>query len=622
MNSECNALVSLGQYLKSQHFSFTAITPLTHQRAMGHGGAAWAARLQDIFGWSRPFRPDAIFAPAIELLEQAGELERDGELLRSGVRFATLGQQLYVHSAYPTLASDAVFFGPDTYRFARAIRQFIPSVHGSVRLLDIGCGSGAGGLVAAELLGGARCEVVLSDINRRALRYARVNAEINGVKDVVFACSDLFEKLEGSFDVIISNPPYLVDPLERAYRHGGANGFDLSLRIVEESLDRLAPGGRLILYTGTPVIDGADQFCEVLTRSLTYRHVSFSYEEIDPDVFGEELESAAYQHADRIAAVCAVVDVARPNSALEADSRWLKHASDLNGPGFATFQRNLTEFNHARLNASFPSSEWRAELRREAQIISAEGEFLEALRAAVAPLASDIPTDPDAFIDWYESLKDRGPGQSDPLFPWLARQASYEQMRWFLLQEVAGEAGFEDLLAVTQVKISEQAKLEMARNYWDEMGRGAAKGMHGPMLTRLAEHFQLAPTAVSTVPESLALGNCMIGMAANRRYAFHSIGALGVIEMTAPGRAKQVDIGLRRLGVPAKKRHYFALHSVLDVKHSEAWNREVLRPLVEEDSRRAQAIGEGALMRLWHGARCFERYRKEFNFDAETSVAA
>ena len=79
---------------------------------------------------------------------------------------------------------------------------------------------------------------------------------------------------------------------------------------------------------------------------------------------------------------------------------------------------------------------------------------------------------------------------------------------------------------------------------------------------------------------------------------------------------------LRRLGVPAKKRHYFALHAVLDVRHSEAWNREVLRPLVSEDPRRARAIAEGAVLRLWHGARCFERYRREFNLASECSAAA
>ena len=133
------------------------------------------------------------------------------------------------------------------------------------------------------------------------------------------------------------------------------------------------------------------------------------------------------------------------------------------------------------------------------------------------------------------------------------------------------------------------------------------------MLERLAELLRRSsPTPETVVPESLALGNTMIALARHRRYAFHSVGALGVIEMTAPTRAGYVDQGLRRLGVPAKKRHYFAVHAVLDVKHSEAWNREVLRPLVAEDPRRAQAIGEGAVMRLWHGARYFERYRREF----------
>jgi hypothetical protein len=104
----------------------------------------------------------------------------------------------------------------------------------------------------------------------------------------------------------------------------------------------------------------------------------------------------------------------------------------------------------------------------------------------------------------------------------------------------------------------------------------------------------------------------MAGLAAHRQYAFHSVGALGVVELTAPGRAAQVDAGLRRLGVPAKFRHYFALHAVLDVKHSAAWNAEVIGPLVEEDPRRATAIAEGALMRLECGAACFARYRAEF----------
>ena len=67
--------------------------------------------------------------------------------------------------------------------------------------------------------------------------------------------------------------------------------------------------------------------------------------------------------------------------------------------------------------------------------------------------AAEAPTDPDGFIAWFEELKATGPGQGDPLFPWLARHASRDELRWFLRQEVAGEAGFEDLVALTQVKM-------------------------------------------------------------------------------------------------------------------------------------------------------------------------
>ena len=96
---------------------------------------------------------------------------------------------------------------------------------------------------------------------------------------------------------------------------------------------------------------------------------------------------------------------------------------------------------------------------------------------------------------WFERLRVSGPGQRDPLFPWLEATASLPQMQWFIEQEVAGEAGFDDLLALTQVKMPQQAKLEMARNYWDEMGRGGAKGMHGPMLERLARHLDVRAEA-------------------------------------------------------------------------------------------------------------------------------
>ena len=276
-----------------------------------------------------------------------------------------------------------------------------------------------------------------------------------------------------------------------------------------------------------------------------------------------------------------------------------------------SFQRGLAHWNHQRLMPAMPDVDWQRTLDRDARMLRLEGGFIEELRAEIAEQAAAAPTDPDGFIAWFEDLKETGPGQGDPLFPWLAETATREEMSWFLQQEAAGEAGFDDLVAYTQVKMPVRPKLEFARNYWDEMGRGNPKGMHGPMLDILVERLELNPAIETTVWESLTLANAMTAMATTRRYAWLSVGALGAIEMTAPGRSAATAAGLRRLGFSGPERHYFDLHAVLDVKHSEAWNREALRPLVEGDPRRATAMAEGALIRLRCGARCFERYRRE-----------
>ena len=304
------------------------------------------------------------------------------------------------------------------------------------------------------------------------------------------------------------------------------------------------------------------------------------------------------------------------------DFSWTKGATALSGPGFEQFQTELCKYNGRQLWPGIPHDAWREELGLYTRILLAEGEYIEAVRNVISPLTADVPTDVDEFIDWYEHLKKSGPGQGDPLFPWLAEAATRDEMLWFLTQEVAGEAGFDDLLALTQVKMPVTAKLEMARNYWDEMGRGRDTAMHGPLLERLANYLDIDARPERVVPELLALGNAMLAMARSRRYCFQSIGALGAIEMTAPTRAGFVDAGLKRLRVPTKKRLYFTLHAVLDVKHSECWNREVLRSLVAENPRCAVPIGEGALIRLWHGARCFELYRRHFGLDTQQSQAA
>jgi hypothetical protein len=287
-------------------------------------------------------------------------------------------------------------------------------------------------------------------------------------------------------------------------------------------------------------------------------------------------------------------------------------AAPSGGSQFQTngFQRALAHWNRERLAPAFPDENPGA-LERDFRLARLELGFLEELRAEVRAEAAAAPTDPQPFIAWFEELERTGPGQHDALFDWIEKDASLHHLKWYLTQEAAGEAGFDDLVALTQVRIPDQAKLELARNYWDEMGRGNPKGMHGPMLHYVVEALELEPAIENTVWESLALANLMTAMATNRRYAWHSVGALGVIELTAPARSAAVAKGMRRLGLDAPTRRYFDLHAVLDVKHSADWNKEAILPLVAEDPRRATAMAEGALMRLEAGRRCFERYRAQ-----------
>ena len=75
------------------------------------------------------------------------------------------------------------------------------------------------------------------------------------------------------------------------------------MRIAVDALTRLLPGGQLLLYTGVAIVDGKDPFLDELLPLLRSAEFEWSYSEIDPDVFGEELDQPVYAQVDRIAAV-------------------------------------------------------------------------------------------------------------------------------------------------------------------------------------------------------------------------------------------------------------------------------------------------------------------------------
>ena len=139
------------------------------------------------------------------------------------------------------------------------VYEALKSMHKGMDVLDLCTGSGC---IAVTIAKEADVRVTASDKSKRALDTARMNAKLNEA-DCVFVQSDMFEDIKGSFDAIISNPPYIKkediknlqeevgkhDPI--AALDGGADGLDFYRVIAQESAAYLKSGGRLFLETGS-----------------------------------------------------------------------------------------------------------------------------------------------------------------------------------------------------------------------------------------------------------------------------------------------------------------------------------------------------------------------------------
>lgn len=298
------ALVGLLDRLEEAGYHFVTPTLATHRTVAERRDRAAPGDLRDIFGWSRPFGGDDIPPDLFDLLRSAQAVEPAGDLFRSSLRVSTLDGRLHLHSA-PTRAGDAVFLGPDSYRFVRFVAQAAAGDVAPRRVLDIGVGPGAGALALAVRHPDA--EVLGTDVNPGALRLLRANADHQRLRVAGLEGPGL-EPVAGRFDLIVANPPYIADPDGRTYRDGGDGlGVELGLSWVEAGVRRLAPGGRMMLYTGSPIRDGHDSVQDRLVALADEDGLDLDYAELDPDVFGGMLRRDAYRDVERIAAVGAVL---------------------------------------------------------------------------------------------------------------------------------------------------------------------------------------------------------------------------------------------------------------------------------------------------------------------------
>lgn len=103
------------------------------------------------------------------------------------------------------------------------------------KILDMGCGYGVVGILAAKLIGQER--ITMCDISESAVKQAKINAELNGVPDIDIKISDGFSNiLDNDFTLILSNPPYHAD-------------FSVPKHFIEVGFKKLAVGGKMVMVT-------------------------------------------------------------------------------------------------------------------------------------------------------------------------------------------------------------------------------------------------------------------------------------------------------------------------------------------------------------------------------------
>lgn len=236
-------------------------------------GQLGCSRMDLYLHFDRPLEePD--LAPLRESLKKRGE----------GIPLQHLLGTVGFHNREFKTDSRALIPRPETEELAEWILSWkLPE---NQRVLDMGCGSGVLGLtLAAERPG---WDLVLADVSPDALALARENVELLGVASASFIQSDLFSAVDGDFDGIVANLPYVPESeratMAREVLHdpalalfSGTDGLDLIRRFIPEAFSCLKPGGWLVLEIGH---DQASQVAGFLQTS------SFTDIEVKTDLSG------------------------------------------------------------------------------------------------------------------------------------------------------------------------------------------------------------------------------------------------------------------------------------------------------------------------------------------------
>lgn len=215
------------------------------------------------------------------------------------------------------------------------------------------------------------------------------------------------------------------------------------------------------------------------------------------------------------------------------------------------------------------------------------------------------PDDPDAFVPWLKAIIRNHRVFKHPYWhEFMRNEAQPADLRHFVLQESSVDARFDDLLALMQVGTDGPTKMEIANNFWDEMGNGEPEMVHTELFNNIIEHFEITELELAeNLSTSALLGGNLAILVCRYRHLFpEAVGHLAVAEWLAPDRFSQVLHAWRRLDLPPKGIIYHELHIGIDAHHASGWFANVVKPLATDPVAR-RAIARGALWRADSSAR-------------------
>jgi len=183
------------------------------------------------------------------------------------------------------------------------------------------------------------------------------------------------------------------------------------------------------------------------------------------------------------------------------------------------------------------------------------------------------------------------------IYEWLALHADRDEIVEFLSLEGGPDGGFDDLVAACQIGLDGAAKLELAQNYWDEMGNGSLARVHTELHRKLSRSLGLACPPRDRQPVA-ALERSVLGglLATNRWLQPEMLGALGLLELQAGPRCRRVVTALERIGAGEDALDFYVEHATVDPRHGKAWVDKAVVPF-DDDERWAQGIVRGARWR-------------------------